>query len=122
RPEGARPQRLNRGAVESYRHEYCLRNQRDQKYLIEAEATGSGLEGCVVKALITAPDGRTFRYEVRCGGAVASTEPALSEVRYLHTSLTFVRGQTESRMRQVSAIRVFSASGLLHTEIGVALG
>lgn len=112
---------MNRGAVESYRHEYCLRNQRDQRYLIEAEASGCGAEGCRVKALITAPDGRAFRYEVCFEGEFAATKPGFDEEMYLHTALSIVQGQIESHVHEDTRIRVSSASGLLHTETGVAL-
>lgn len=101
--------------MEQSRLTYALRNEPHRRFHIQAEAEGSGAGGCTVRALVTGPEGNTFRYEVVFTGEFARTKADFTEAMYLETGLAVVRSQIESHDHADQRIVFHRASGLPET-------
>lgn len=105
----------------THRSEHRLRNEPLQQYEVEAAAHADGAGGTVVRALVTGPEGRTFRYEIRFGGEYTASKPTFTDEMYLHMGLSVVRGQIESHDHRDTRIAIMRESGLMDSEPGATL-
>ena len=102
-------------------HEYRLRNQPDRRFRIEASSRVDGSGAGLVRALVTAPEGSSFRYELVFEGDFTSTKACFDAEAFLHTALSLVEGQIESGVHRDTRFRTVRTSGLTLTEPGAAL-
>lgn len=102
--------------MSTHRTEFRLRNEPLRRFQVEASAKGHGPEGSVVKALVTSPEGKQFRMEIRFGGDYVATKPNFEEEDYLHASMSLIRGQIESHDHRDFRLSVTQASGLVRSE------
>lgn len=101
--------------------EYRLRNEPELRFAIVASGRGSGAGGSVVRARITDPQGRDFRYEVVFEGGYAAARPDFDAAMFLLTGISVVQAQIESYEHQDTRIRISRPSGLMETEPGATL-
>jgi len=102
------------------RDRYQLRNDAKVTFQVQSSAVGSGVSGCLVKALVTRVDGLSFRYEVVFSGEYAASKANFSEDMYHETGLSVVRSQLESHVHRDTRIRLEVNSGLPRSEVGVS--
>lgn len=107
--------------MSTHRTEHRLRNETHRRFAVEAAAHAQGADGTVVRALVTDPEGRTFRFEVRFAGEYAASKPDFDEEMFLHMALSVVRGQIESHEHRDTRISITRESGLMDSEPGATL-
>ena len=103
------------------RDRYQLRNDARISFQLRSSATGSGIQGCVVKVAVTRFDGHSFKYEIVFCGEYAASKPNFSEDMYHETALSVVRSQLESHVHKDTRIRLEVNSGLPRSEVGAKL-
>ena len=102
-------------------HEYRLRNHPDRCFRVEAASHTPATGGALVRALVTAPEGQSFRYELVFEGDFVATKANLDAEAWLHTALSLVEGQIESGVHRDTRFRTLRTSGLTRTEPGATL-
>ena len=102
----------------SHQKSYSLRNDSKQTFKIEAEVTRSGKsgdEGAEIEARITGPGEQSFKFVVEFGGDFVETKANFSPEMYLHTALSIVESQIESKRYRDTFLQVHRHSGLTAT-------
>jgi hypothetical protein len=102
------------------RDRYQLRNDAKVTFEMRSSATGSGLDGCVVKVAVTRHDGHKFRYEIVFRGEYSASKPGFTEDMYHETGLSVVRSQLESHVHRDTRICLEVNSGLPRSEVGAS--
>jgi hypothetical protein len=98
--------------------QYSLRNDSGQLFTIRAEVTRSGksgTDGAEITASIEHISGATFTYVVDFGGEFTETKANFTPEMYLHTAISIMEAQLESKKYQATLLRVHRHSGLTDT-------
>ncbi len=98
--------------------QYRLRNDKQSVYQIEASVTKSGksgLDGAEVTGVIKAPTGATFTYLVEFGGDFVVTKENFTPEMFLHTAISIMQSQIESKRHSDTWLHVHRHSGLTET-------
>lgn len=102
----------------SHKTQYSLRNSPNDIFEIAASVTKSGksgLDGAQVTADIKHVSGRGFRYVVEFGGDFVATKENFTPEMFLHTAISIVQSQVESKRYRDTLIKVHAHSGLMET-------
>lgn len=102
----------------SHNLEYRLRNSPAETFQIKAQVTKSGksgLDGAQITSDIQYSGGRSFRFVVEFGGDFVSSKENFTPEMFLHTAVSIVCSQLESKRYQDTLLRVHSHSGLTQT-------
>jgi len=101
-----------------YETQYRLRNDAKQLFTIKARVTRSGksgLEGAEITAHIEHISGRSFTYVVDFGGEFVETKENFTPEMFLHTAVSIVEAQIESKKYRDTLLQVHCHSGLTQT-------
>lgn len=102
----------------SHTTQYSLRNSPTDIFEIAAGVTKSGksgLDGAQVTADIKHVSGHSFRYVVEFGGDFVASKENFTPEMFLHTAISIVQSQVESKRYSDTLIKVHAHSGLMET-------
>lgn len=102
----------------SVEKQYSLRNDSQEVFDIKAEVTkeyDSGDKGAEITARISHPAKKPFTYVVTFGGDFVKTKKNFTPEMYLHTAVSIVESQIESKRHVDTMLRVHRDSGLTET-------
>lgn len=102
----------------SHEKQYSLRNDSKQTFTIKAEvskANPSGDQGAEITATIYHKSKLPFTYVVEFGGDFVKTKKNFTPEMYLHTAISIVESQIESKRHVDTLLSVHKASGLTET-------
>lgn len=103
----------------NHRKNYSLRNDPSVSFEIEARVTQSGrsgLDGAQITSDIKGVNGGAFRVVVEFGGEFVATKENFTPEMFLHTAISIVESQLESKRYRDTLLKVHSHSGLTQTE------
>jgi hypothetical protein len=98
--------------------QYSLRNDSKEVFTIKAEVTKehkTGDKGGEITAKISHPNIETFTFVVEFGGDFVKTKKNFTPEMFLHTAVSIVESQIESKRYVDTALKVHKASGLTET-------
>ena len=98
--------------------QYSLRNDSKEVFSIQAEVTKEykkGDQGAEITAKISHPDHEPFTYVVEFSGDFVKTKKNFTPEMYLHTAISIVESQIESKKYVNTQLRVHKHSGLTET-------
>ena len=102
----------------SHQTQYTLRNNPSDIFDISAEVTKSGksgADGAEITAQIKHVSGHAFCYKVEFGGEFAETKENFTPEMYLHTAISIMQSQLESKRYEDTLLKVHRHSGLTDT-------
>ena len=102
----------------TYEKQYSLRNESAQLFTIHAEVTRSGksgLDGAEITAKIEHVSGKSFTYVVDFSGEFVETKENFTPEMFLHTAISIMEAQLESKKYFDTHIAVHRHSGLSDT-------
>ena len=107
-----------RNMAATHETQYRLRNDKQSVYQIEASVTKSGksgLDGAEITGTIQSPGGSKFTYLVEFGGDFVVTKENFTPEMFLHTAISIMESQIESKRHVDTWLQVYRHSGLTET-------
>ena len=98
--------------------QYRLRNDSKEVFQIEASVTRehkSGDQGAEITGTITHRAKKPFKYVVEFGGEFTKTKKNFTPEMYLHTAISIMESQIESKKHVDTRLWVHKDSGLTET-------
>lgn len=102
----------------SFEKQYSLRNDAQEVFTIEAfvsKSNKSGDEGAEITAKISHPTVDPFTFVVEFGGEFVKTKANFTPEMFLHTAISIVESQIESKKYLDTRLKVHKDSGLTET-------
>jgi hypothetical protein len=98
--------------------QYSLRNDSKEVFTIKAEVTEeyeTGAQGATITAKISHQTIKPFTFVVEFGGDFVKTKSNFTPEMYLHTAISIVESQIESKKYVDTRLKVSKDSGLTET-------
>ena len=102
----------------THQTQYSLRNDKSDTFQISAgvsKSYSSGEQGAEITADVCHPTHGEFKYVVEFGGEFTKTKMNFTPEMYLHTAISIVQSQIESKKYVDTRLRVHRDSGLTET-------
>ena len=98
---------------------YSLRNDAKRTFAISAEVTSgtkAGTKGAEIKASISEGEGKPFTYVVKFSDEFCATKKNFTPDMFLHTAISIMEAQIESKKHVDTLLEVHRHSGLIDTQ------
>lgn len=95
-----------------------MRNDSKRIFQIQAEVTSgkkAGTSGADIKAVVSEGENQPFTYVVKFSDEFVATKKDFTPEMFLHTAISIVEAQIESKKHVDTLLRVHRHSGLIET-------